>query len=339
MILITLYFALILLLSIISLSNSGARINPLTEKTKGLTVVIPYKNEMLRIKPLVNSLNGADIPDDIEFIFVDDHSEDKTAEFLLSELDIRFRLLRLRTTGGKKQAIKYAVRKANYKQILTLDADVNFKPDFFRKISSLPLADLTILPVKMVGKTLFQKLNVIEFKWLQTITYLSARFNKPVLCNGANLKFSKAKFLETEKVRKDDHILSGDDIFLLQAIQNSEGYINAFENTDLAVSTDAPGTIKDLLNQRIRWISKLNSFSGIIGVVIILSSNIFLLYALLQLNQSAIWLVPVLLKIGSEWLGTHSITIGTLVLVILHQLYYPLYGLGMLIYWPFKRNW
>jgi len=334
------FFCLILILSIvISHYATKSKLKEASAPSRPLTVIIPFKNEANRISPLIASLNSAELPTTIEFIFVDDHSDDQTVELLLDKVDINFKLIRLRRENGKKSAIRTGVEEALYNSILTLDADVSFSKSYLKSISSLPSSDLTILPVSMTGRSLLQKLASIEFRWLQSLTFFSAEVGQPILCNGANLTFNKSAFLDSESIRNDNYIPSGDDVFLLQAMQKLDKTISAYNLERLGVQTSAPDDLKTLANQRLRWILKLNNRSGFLAVFCLVFINILMIYAFFQIQHSVFWLTPVILKIISEWCGTNSLNIKTFFMVVLHQIYYPIYGLFLLGYMPFRSKW
>lgn len=319
-----------------------AKISPIIKKNtefKPVTFIIPFKDEARRIQPLIQSFNTSEWRRDFEVIFVDDHSSDETIDILLADLDIPFRLLKLNETSGKKAAIIHGVSNANHHQIHTLDADTSFGPSLLQNISQLSPSDLTILPVQLSGKSLLQQLNKIEFQWLQSFTFAFAKLKKPILCNGANLSFSKTAFLETLAQRSDFNLASGDDVFLLRAIKENSGKINSNSSLDLAVQTPAPDSLKDLISQRKRWIKKLINVPVILGVLGYAIYHALPFYCLLNLNDNLLWSVPLILKIIAEWILSRQFTMRQLVLIILHQFYYPIYGLVLVVFLPFKSTW
>ena len=170
-------------------------------KSNPVSFIIPFKNEGQRLSPIIDAFNNAEWHEHFEVIFIDDHSDDSSYQKLLSKLDIPYRILRLRKTVGKKNAIAFGVQQATYEHIHTMDADVYFDAKYLFNISCLPANDLTILPVNLTGNSIFQKLNSVEFQWLQTITFSLARLKQPLLCNGANLSFTKSAFLNALKIR------------------------------------------------------------------------------------------------------------------------------------------
>ncbi|MFK8045597.1 MAG: glycosyltransferase [Crocinitomicaceae bacterium] len=306
---------------------------------KSVTVIIPFKNEAKRIQPLIASLNQSDFSDQIELIFVDDHSTDDTVNLILQSLDLPFRLLKLKETSGKKSAIAYGIQNATHEPIHTIDADVSFASDYLSNISKLPLSDLTILPVKLSGSSLFQQLNAIEFQWLQTFTFSLAKLKNPTLCNGANLSFSKSAFIKSLKTRTDFAEPSGDDIYLLEAVKKSAGNIIAFNDVRLEVQTPAPASFSSLISQRKRWIQKVLNGSAVVLILLYLLYNAVPFLALFKTDESLFWFLPLILKITVEFVLSNRLTIKQFLLTILHQVYYPIYGLTLLLSLPFKGKW
>ncbi len=331
-------YLLILLVAIYIVIQSKSNDN-YTSKAHPTSFIIPFKNEAKRIELLVQSLNQSDWSNYFEIIFVDDHSTDSTIDHILETLDVPFKLVKLKETIGKKMAIAYGVQKASHQSIHTLDADVAFEPDYLNSICSLPNSDLTILPVQLSGTRLFQQLNAIEFQWLQTFTFALAKLKQPTLCNGANLTFSRSAFLASLESRTDFNQASGDDTFLLTAIRKSKGKINAFNYSKFNVRTEAPITFKGLISQRKRWIKKVLNLPAILILSIYAIYHLFPIYGLINLRVSLLWLLPLVLKIIAEWILSRQLTIKQLFFIILHQIYYPVYGLVLLISLPFKSIW
>ncbi len=316
----------------------------LQTEIQGTTIVIPFKNEAKRILPLIQSINQSahalkhsHVFDYLDFIFIDDHSTDDTCSIILDQLDISYRLVKLNETFGKKYAIKHGVEQSKYNRILTLDADVTFEPHYLQHILKTPCDDLTILPVQMDGKSLFEKLNAIEFGFLQHLTFGMIGLKKPVLCNGANLLFSKSAYLKTLKTRTDAQIPSGDDVFLLQAILQQKGNISGYDAPALSVKTTAPENLKSLIQQRKRWIKKSINPSTILSGLTILSLNVLMLFCLYQSINQPIYLWPVFIKIVAELIPFYSVRQWPI--IILHQIFYPVYLISIILSLPFKTKW
>ncbi len=91
-----------------------------------LTVVIPAHNEADNVAPLVREIHAAlDGHVDYEIVFVDDGSDDGTAERLaaLAQGDTRLRVVRHAARSGQSAALVTGVHAARAPWIATLDGD------------------------------------------------------------------------------------------------------------------------------------------------------------------------------------------------------------------------
>ena len=97
-----------------------------------LSVVIPVYNEEESLPPLWQELRpvleGLGLA--FEVIFVDDGSEDRSAEVVrgLRERDPRVRLVRLKTNAGETAATDAGFRAARGRWVVTMDADLQNDP-------------------------------------------------------------------------------------------------------------------------------------------------------------------------------------------------------------------
>ena len=304
------------------------------------TVIIPFRNEEKRILPLIESINQAaiqfkdsDLMSHFQFIFIDDHSTDKSCNVILNQLDISFDLIRLRQTKGKKFAIKRGVEKAKFNRLLTLDADITFSTNYLDLISKTPCESLTILGVNMDTKTFINRLYAVEFWFLQRLTFGI----QGVLCNGANLLFTKKAFEASLKIRTDFNQLSGDDIYLLKAIKQLNLPILNISAKQLMVNTNPPDNFSQLIQQRKRWVTKMKDVPSFLGGLFILTSNaMFILSIYLCLTLNWLYLIPIIIKISSEFLSVDGIKKQLMVLP--HQFYYPFYLLVLLLNLPFSKK-
>ena len=334
---------LIVVISLLIGSTKSKSVKNLQTSDK-TSVIIPFKNEINRILPLLNSINksaskhkNTTLFSNFQFIFIDDNSSDDTYQFIIDNLDISFQIYRLNNTTGKKYAIKKGVELAIYKRILTLDADVRFDVDYVLHISKTECKGLTILPVEMFGKTLLQKLFSVEFWFLQRITFGLAGFKIYKLCNGANLLFTKSAYFQTLKIRNDESIASGDDMFLLKAVNELQLPIQASYKKELTVKTPSVISIKELLNQRVRWSSKSKSVYSFIAGFLVLSLNlIFCISVFLILQGNFYFFIPFSIKLLSELISIRDLSKS--ITVVLHQFYYPVYLIILVIKMMFDKN-
>lgn len=235
-------------------------------KTSGqkISVVIACRNEESDLKKLLDALQNQSVKN-FELILVNDHSTDATKAIMDSEQSKFQNVIIIDAEGyGKKQAIRQAVGIAKGELIVTTDADCRPEPTWIETIwqfqQKFP-SDLIICPVKFsTGDTLFSKLQALEFATLVASGAGAAGAAMPILCNGANLAFTKKAWLESQA---DLHVeeISGDDVFLLLAIKKRKGTIRFLKSANAFVSTPASPTIKSFIRQRKRWVSKSTAYS------------------------------------------------------------------------------
>jgi len=338
------FYSVQLCIGFFLLYGKKSRVKKECSNSKKTTLLVPFKNEKDRISALLDSINTSlikyketDLVSNFQFIFIDDHSSDGTSQFIIDNLDVSFQILKLNDRSGKKTAIEKGVEHAKFERILTLDADVSFSDNYLFEVSKIECENLTILPVEMYGTTILQKIFSVEFWFLQHLTFGLAGFGKYVLCNGANLLFTKKTFSATLEIRKDINIPSGDDMFLLKAVKELKLDVRSVYNSALTVKTPAELTYKKLLYQRVRWVSKTKDLPSVFaGVLVLVSNLIFLVSIYFIVLGDFLYTVPVLIKVLSEWVSVNSKS--KLVVVLLHQMYYPIYLIGLIFKMIFSRT-
>lgn len=97
-----------------------------------LSLVIPVYNETENVRPLVDRLGAAmaDWPAQVEFIFVDDGSTDRTLESLkqAQEREPRIRIAHFHRNLGQTAAMAAGFRLARGEVVVTLDGDLQNDP-------------------------------------------------------------------------------------------------------------------------------------------------------------------------------------------------------------------
>ncbi|MCX7770580.1 MAG: glycosyltransferase family 2 protein [Proteobacteria bacterium] len=100
-----------------------------------ISIVIPLFNEEESLKPLYERLIGV-FQDNVEFIFVDDGSTDRSLQILedLSKKDTRVKVISFRRNFGKSSALSAGFKKASGDIIVTMDADLQDQPEEVPKL-------------------------------------------------------------------------------------------------------------------------------------------------------------------------------------------------------------
>ncbi len=260
-----------------------------------ISVVIACRNEEKNLPSVMNSIVVQDYPGNLyEVIIVDDNSTDKTVN-IASKFTAPANVLVLNNTGtGKKQALRTGISAAKADLIITTDADCTMGKSWIRTIAAyyeINRPDMIICPVQIKAvRGLFGYFQELEFLSLQGITAGSASLGDATMCNGANLAFSKEKYLN-HSGNLHDELSSGDDIFLLHSLkQENNSKILWLESPDVLVTTKGSSSLGSFLKQRSRWISKSTDYTDFF--TIFLSLTVFVTVVLQIFYFVAMFMFP-----------------------------------------------
>lgn len=231
-----------------------------------ISVIIPFRNESENILQSLNSLlNQSLLKTRYEVIYIDDNSDDNSFEILTkADKPENFILLKspfsTEERGHKKQALKYAIEKANGEIIVTTDADCYHNESWLKILTNYFDKQTAFVsgPVEFESNgTIFQDLQKLEFSSLILVGAGLIGINKPIICNAANLGFRKSVFNNVGGYEDNLNLSSGDDEFLMQKISRKTDYkIKFCFNNGAKAFTNANISISDFYQQRKRWASK-----------------------------------------------------------------------------------
>lgn len=220
-----------------------------------LTVIVPFRNECNNLENMADYL-GMQKTKPRHVIFVDDHSYDAGQAMLhhyMKGKNVSYEIIRLdEFTHGKKEAIMAAVKKSTTTYCHTLDADIHIDMDWFQQLPKPEEYDMLILPVRMNGFNLLTFIFEIEYGSFQILQAMVSE-NKPLMASGANLIFKKDAYLKFNMLEEHAHRCSGDDQYALAQFLKHNLKVKAFFDLRLAISTDTPDNLGQLLKQRVRW--------------------------------------------------------------------------------------
>jgi len=339
---------LILLLGIYRGLRKINSYNITSEPLEFVSVVIACRNEQHKLLVLLDGLSNQDYPLHLyEVIVVNDNSTDKTFE-TASSYTGKLSINTLNNSGtGKKKALETGIRAATGKLIITTDADCSPGKKWLRTIASFYESnkpDLIICPVQLSPmKGFFGKFQELEFLSLQGITAGTAINGNPILCNGANLAFTKESYLKhSENLHHE--IASGDDVFLLYSIKKEpQSKILWLESTYALITANSSPTLKSFINQRKRWISKSSSIKdfytivlGIVTFVTILLQTVLLFAGILDPVFLTLFLIILALKSIPDFLILKNTTArygkeNLMKWFLISQIIYPYYVLVVVL--------
>jgi len=240
--------------------------------TQKVSVIIPARNEQEHIVACLSSLQNQSYPASMfEVLVVDDHSEDKTAELVSSFPLPNLKLIRLKEyfeeqiNSYKKKAIEVAITESNGEWIITTDADCILPTDWILNLMAFQQSgefEFIAAPVKIDAREkLLQIFQALDFITLQGITGAAVYRNFHVMCNGANLAYSKKAFHEVNGFNNIDAVASGDDMFLMHKVRaRYAGKIGYLKSRQAMATTEPAKDWKAFLQQRIRWSSKADKY-------------------------------------------------------------------------------
>jgi len=258
-----------------------------------ISIVVPVRNEQENIDTLIQNLLSQDYPRDFfEIIIVNDHSTDDTADKLIKhEGQDGVCMLELTDEqSGKKSAINLGIQHARGILITTLDADCIPGMKWLKSISSCYESGMGY---KMIAgpvaihkpSGLLSSFQAIELLSLVASGAGAIGIKRPIMCNGANFSYEKEAYLAVEGFKGSELIAGGDDMFLMEKI--NEKYpaeaIGFNTNPEGIVYTKAVRSLKEFLNQRFRWVAKSSAYKNpflISSAIIVLLFNLCLLAAL-----------------------------------------------------------
>jgi cellulose synthase/poly-beta-1,6-N-acetylglucosamine synthase-like glycosyltransferase len=247
---------------------------PLTsDALPGVTIILPVRNEELHISSCIESLLQQDYPRHLmEIIVLNDYSTDDTL-YKLRELESRgILVLDLKNylgeagekTPNKKKAIALGVKNATYDILLTTDGDTTRSPLWLKTMVSAfctgkyKLATAPVL-IRSGWNPLswFQQADQLN---MTAITASGIALNSPVMCNGANLIYTRQAFQEVQGFRGNEDVPGGDDYFLMEKLHRQfPGSIGYIKSTDAVVITEPAIGLFSFFEQRTRWVSKLSN--------------------------------------------------------------------------------
>ncbi len=167
---------------ILSLINFISIRRPLadSEISDFISVIVPLRNEESNVSELIENLNSQTSLTHVEFIILDDGSDDSTFDLVKTAIknEPKFRLIQGEPlpTGwiGKVWALHQLEAHSNGEIIVSIDADVRLTPDAVSKsITLMKSAQLNFLSpyphqiAKTLGERLIQPL--LQWSWMSTL--------------------------------------------------------------------------------------------------------------------------------------------------------------------------
>ncbi len=326
-----------------------------------VTVVVPFRNEMQHLPALAADMARQQWQAGrVEVLFVNDHSEDGSEEWLRSFVRGRNNWSVVDLAGnrrGKKEALAEGVARASHDWIIQTDADCRLSPLFIaahmetRKETGAALVAGPVTTWER-GNGFLEKLERLDLLSLTGIAAGTFFRGRPLLCSGANLSYSRQLYMETRTFDPSGRIASGDDLFLMIGARRLNRPMAFMTAPGSVVHTAPTRDLATLLRQRIRWGAKTRDPGAreiqAVALLAVLVHFILLATPWLSLAFPAVW--------GWMWLGFAGKTAADFLLLCrtagytgqrrdlrmflpVLLLYYPYMGLAMAGSLFFRGTW
>lgn len=253
-----------------------------------VAVLVPFRNEEKNLPSCISGLIKQQIQTQQFQIFaINDHSTDRSVQIVEQLARTTDRLKLLHNSGeGKKAALSFALEQIQADLIVVTDADCQHNPYWLATMVGYYETykpSLLIGPVSLLKREGFlQKFQQLEFNSLIMSTAGAAGIGHPILCNGANLAFTKEAYTKLDDPFNAE-FASGDDVFLLHNFKrDSNNEIHFIKAENAFVTTLPVKTVRGFIKQRKRWASKTKGYSD--------SDALF--------TAGIVWLTSVLMPLG-----------------------------------------
>lgn len=253
------------------------------------TIIIPFRNEEQQLPQLLKSLLNLNYPKSyFEIILVDDSSEDQSLTLVKKIIKTNTKKYAISvlknkrvSNSPKKDAITTGISKAKYNWIVTTDADCvlpKYWLDTFDDFIQTNNPNCIVGPVTFINTTsFFKRFQALDFLSLQGATIGAFGLKRPFLSNGANMAYLKSEFNSVGGFENNNHIASGDDVFLLDKFLVKNKVKIGYLKSDKCIVTTAPErNVPNLIQQRLRWASKTSQtgdyFKKLVGLTVFLTN-------------------------------------------------------------------
>jgi len=288
-----------------------------------VSIIVAVKNEQKNIKRLVESLINQDYPDkQYEIIIVNDQSSDNTYEILKNLLkdSLNLKIINVEEVpsgwSSKKWALNLAIEAAKFDIILQTDGDCIVGQKWINSMVSSfnnPGVGFVAGHTPFVSSSNNFIYNILELDNFSQDAFIGSCISKkiPLSCVGRSIGFRKKYFYDVNGYHDFKNEISGDDDLLMhRIIYDKKCQIEYIINQNSYVYTSPPQTIKEFINQRLRYASKgklyYNAFFINTELRLILPflfiNNLFFVISLLSFcyNPKMIYFFPIVIKMFAD---------------------------------------
>jgi len=272
-------------------------LNQLSKPVTSVAIIVPIRNEKDTIELLLQDLKNQAYPQELLTVYLaDDGSLDGT-DIIINNWINRYPnyfkpvslLAEYAGWKGKKKMIASAIAISDATLILTTDADCRIPVGWVRSmVDSYEHSHAAFIsgPVIMKGKPgYWNSFQSIEFSSLVGSGASAIGLHLPVMCNGANVAYTRSAYEKVKGFEGNENIASGDDEFLMHKItsQFSANSVIFCKNKEAIVVTAPAASWGEFYNQRKRWAGKWEHYK--LWYVQVIAVWVFLFHFFLLLSS------------------------------------------------------
>ena len=266
------------------------------KSTKGISVVVAIRNGESSIDNLIDTLSKQNYKGPIEFILVDDNSNDRTKDIInkASISDSRFKYVSSnegnKSLKFKKKALDIGIKNSQYEYLLFTDVDCKIQSSWVSKMSEYFNSGYNYL----VGYSLTNRTELsnyitsfqrLDLMFLMIMCRGSSYIGSPWACTGQNQGFSKELYNKVggfEKIKK----FIGDDTPFLQYCSTRDAKVAFVDSNSSLILSREETKLSRFLIQRARWAFDANQIWRVnikfyILLVIVSSFYLLLLFSII----------------------------------------------------------
>jgi cellulose synthase/poly-beta-1,6-N-acetylglucosamine synthase-like glycosyltransferase len=287
------------------------------------SVVVAARNEEVVIGKLLESLLAQEYSGErLEFIIVDDHSNDDTAE-VVRNFAARDERLRLVTAvemppgvAPKKWALHLGAKASKGEILLMTDADCTMGPNWVREM----LTPFSRESVGMVlgssplgrGDSLWERIVRVDSVGLDALMAAGACRQFPLTASGRNLAVRRRAFDEAGGYEKFRAFISGDDDLMMHLITKNGWTVLPCFSAGSEVESPSPDGFMAFIQQRLRFASKGKAYYRLdfvdrrfrLALALIYVANVAVMAGqiIFLIDFSSHWLLPWFIKMIADGL-------------------------------------
>ena len=234
-----------------------------------VSVIVAIRNGENALPDLIADLSVQKYPGNLEFILVDDESEDTTSKIINEIIKKDKRFIYVTSTNGdaslqlKKRALDAGINTAQNEWLLFTDVDCRVPSEWVAGMASYFSSNNDYIIghsyIKSSNNTLLNLFQALDYFLLLVAARGAANLGHPCACTGQNQAYRKSLYKEVGGFFRLKNQMQGDDSLFLNICRKWGKAVVVFaDDFQSHVTTHQEKTWISFLNQRLRWSSDAN---------------------------------------------------------------------------------